>query len=127
MSEVVDERVRELVRAASPETKEAVLFDLVDELTAMHADEPRLPILATAKAFREELVRLFNGECVVPPTPEEVADVERNREKLRLRRNWTHEELAEWERRELALDLDNVMDAEEFIRSLRETTPAGSR
>jgi hypothetical protein len=127
MSEPIDERVREMVRATRPETKEAVLFDLIDELTAMLSDEPRLPILASAKAFREDLVRLANGECEVPPTPEEIAEAGRNREKMRLHFNWTHEELAEYERRELGLDLDAVMDADEFKRRLREKIPAGSR
>jgi hypothetical protein len=123
MSEAVDQRVRDLVRGSSPEIKEAILLDLVDELIAVHADEPNLPIHAAARAIRDAFVQ--SPQDPGPPTPEQLAQVERNRAYIRKRLKLTPEDDAELQR---CLDtLDDVLEVDEVIRQLREEAPLGSR
>jgi hypothetical protein len=124
MSEVVDERVRELVRGSSPETKEMILLDLVSELMTVHAEEPDLPIHVAARTFLDALARLAAEDGRQPPTAAELAEAERNREYIRKRLKLTPEDEAELERRRRTLD--DVVSVDDVIRRLRTVAPIGT-
>jgi hypothetical protein len=118
MSDAIDTRVRELVKASSPETKEAVLLDLLAEVEAMYAGEPYPPLVNAARGLRQALTAT---EPESPPAASG-AELERNREYIRQRLRLTPEDEAELERR--GQTLDDVVSADEVSRRLRTEVPA---
>jgi hypothetical protein len=105
MSDGVNTRVRELVKASSVETREAIFEDLVRELLLIYADE------------KEILLQSAGGELLgyfVPTAREQVGPDPRQAPEL-------DEEL----QRRLET-IDDVIDAEELIRRITQRTGAGS-
>jgi len=115
--EVVDEAVRAMLRSTNDATKEAMLFDLLDEIIANMSEEPRLPALAAARTFREELIKFGNGEGWPPPTPEEIEQAER----YRASPSWSEEEEARIER--LIETLDDSSSVEDVRARLLSRIP----
>jgi hypothetical protein len=104
MSDTVETRLRELVRASSIETREAIFEDLLRELIAVHADMKSVPLIAADG----ELLGLYVRPAPVgPPTKR------------------TPEQEAEHQRR--LATIDDVVGKEEMIRLLTQPVPAGSR
>jgi len=104
MSDAIDIRVRELVKASSIETREAIFEDLLRELMAIHADMKSVPLIA---ADGESLGVYVRPAPVGPPTKR------------------TPEQEAEYQRR--LATIDDTVDKEEMIRLLTLPVPAGSR
>ena len=102
MSEPIDTRVRELVKASSIETREAIFEDLLRELMQVDPDQPSLPLVAESG---EILGFYLRPAPIVTPdmTPEEDAELQRR-----------------------LATIDDVIDKEELIRRLMERVPTGS-
>lgn len=103
MSDAVDARVRELVKASSIETREAIFEDLVHEFLAVHADMNAVPLIG---ADGEMLGTFFRPAPLGPPTKR------------------TPEQEAEYQRR--LATIDDVIDGEELIRRVTQRIAAGS-
>jgi hypothetical protein len=104
MSDAIDIRVRELVRASSIETREAIFEDLLRELIAVHPDMKSVPLVA---ADGELLGMYVRPAPIGPPTKR------------------TPVQEAEYQRR--LATIDDTVDKEEMIRLLTQPVPAGSR
>jgi hypothetical protein len=118
MSDSIDTRVRDLVKASSIETREAIFEDLLDEAIAINADADGGLIRSALLAVKDISVRLKAGL----PAPAQVhEDLKRVRELLKV----TPEDEAELARQQA--DEENLIDADEFIRQLQAGPPVGSR
>lgn len=106
MSEVIDERVRELVRSSTIETREAVFEDLLRELMALSPDESEIPLLSDRGVLLGFFVR---ASALADATPEVQEAIKSLRER--------HHEF----------DPKELMSAEDFIRSLHHPSPVESR
>src|SRR5687768_12046400 len=98
MSEAVDERVRELVKNSSIETREALFEDLLRELMQGEPDAKSVPLQAASGELLGFFVRPVATAPDLPP--------------------WTAEDEAEHQRR--LATIDDVIDAEELIRRVTE-------
>ena len=116
-NETIDEGVRATLRSTNDATKEAILFELLDEIITNMSEEPRLPALAAARTFREELVKFGNNEGWPPPTPEEIEQAER----YRASPSWSEEEEARIER--LIETLDDSSSVQEVRGRLLSRIP----
>ena len=105
MNDVVDTRVRELVKASSIETREAIFEDLLRELMEVEPEEKEIPMQSAAGEFLGYFVPA-SREPVGPP----------------LQR--TPEQEAEYQHR--LATIDNVIDLEELIRRVTERVGTGS-
>jgi hypothetical protein len=103
MSDAVDTRLRELVRAGSDDTKEAIFEDLLREVFSIQEDLKSIPLVAADGEFLGMLVR----PAPVGPPPSR-----------------SPEEEAEYQRR--LATMDDVVDTEEMIRLVTQRVPAGS-
>lgn len=121
MSDAVDTRVRELVKASSIETREAIFEELLDEAIAVHGDEGGALLRSALQAVKDICNRLKADLPTSAAEEQARQNLERVRELLRL----TRDEEAELARREA--DEANLIDADEFIRQLRAAAPVGSR
>ena len=76
MSEAIDERVREMVRSSSIETREAVFEDLLRELMAVEPYAKSVPLHDSAGELLGFFVRPVTAlpDDVPPFTPEEEAE-----------------------------------------------------
>lgn len=119
MSDAVDTRVRELVKASSIETREAIFEDLLRELIQIYPTEQAVPLQFASGELLGHFVR-----PIVTPGPTDV-EAERNREHIRKTLGLTPEDEAEYARREATPD--DVLEVEEVIRRLREAAPLGTR
>ena len=79
MSEAIDERVREMVRSSSIETREAVFEDLLRELMAVEPYAKSVPLHDSAGELLGFFVRPVTAlpDDVPPFTPEEEAEHQR--------------------------------------------------
>src|SRR5436305_9466374 len=88
MSESVDERIREIVRTSSEQTREAIFEDLLRELIANTSEETEVPLLSSSGA----LLGFFTHSNAQGRAPMEI---ELAVQALRTRHHMTEEEMTE--------------------------------
>ena len=103
MSDAIDNRVRELVKATSIETREAIFEDLLRELLGIYPDAKAVPIESSEGELLGVFVRPAPLGPARPRTPEEEA-----------------------ERRRRLATIDEVIDKEELMRSLTQGMSAAA-
>jgi hypothetical protein len=97
MAEGIDNRVRELVKSSSIETREAIFEDMLRELMQVEPEENRIPLVAADGELVGYFVR--PEEEIFGPPP-----------------NRTPEQEVEYQRR--LATIDHVIDADELLRRL---------
>jgi hypothetical protein len=105
MSEAIDERVREMVKTSSVETREAIFEDMLRELMKVERDEKEIPLQSATGEFL--------GFFVVA-----------SREAVGASPQRTPEQEAEYQRR--LATIDDVIDAEELIRRVTQRIPVAT-